>query len=50
VPGCNVLDLSEGLGAKNIFNSVAELQKLVKCVENHRKFRKNAKPILLDSI
>jgi hypothetical protein len=38
--GCNVLNISRSLGAKWIFNSSCELLKLVKCLENRRKFRK----------
>jgi hypothetical protein len=34
------LVLSRGFGASWIFNSVADLQKLVKCVEHRRNFRK----------
>jgi hypothetical protein len=40
-PNCVVLNLfSRALARSYIFNSMLHLQKLVKCVENRRKFRK----------
>jgi hypothetical protein len=39
-PTCKKTETSKVPGAKINFNSVYKLLKLVKCVENHRKFRK----------